>query len=76
MDDIGGWEVTIQDGERVIMCTVANKDERVARRLALSHVGGGKVILGDQLWESEIAALHLRPNDVKSATVVKPVRNG
>lgn len=75
MDEIGGHSLTIAFDDRLYDCTVANPDRAEAKRLALAHVGGGKVIgVGTALWESDIAALRMRPNEVKVATILTPER--
>ena len=75
MDEIGGHSLTIAFGGHLYDCTVASPDKAEAIRLALAHVGGGKVVgLGTELWESDISALRMRPNEVKSATILTPQR--
>jgi hypothetical protein len=67
MVERGGWMVTVEDGGRIRLFMVANRDLEAANKLAVSFATGATVINSTEISVEAVEAANMQPNEVRES---------
>jgi hypothetical protein len=67
MSERGGWLVAVEEGGRIRLLMVANKDLEEANKLAIAYTQGGTVINSTEISIDTVQAANMQPNDVRES---------